>query len=173
MAEFTSPFHLLLCPSPCLCALWQIFLRGTATMATIWDDIPLEEVFSAGLGQWLTPESRCFGDKGDVEDITEGQWSLAEPVSLTHRYLADLDGSSQRISFPPSNLIILATIWLLVTRAGVWYFSRGMNRSASPTQPEGTRSRESGHVILTPSRRKPANTSSTPSFNPTNLNSTT
>lgn len=22
--------------------------------------------------KWLTCESRCFGDKGDVEDITEG-----------------------------------------------------------------------------------------------------
>ena len=24
------------------------------------------------LDRWLSPKSRCFGDKGDVEDITEG-----------------------------------------------------------------------------------------------------
>ena len=24
------------------------------------------------LDHWLSPKSRCFGDKGDVEDITEG-----------------------------------------------------------------------------------------------------
>ena len=24
------------------------------------------------LEHWLSPNSRCFGDKGDVEDITEG-----------------------------------------------------------------------------------------------------
>ena len=24
------------------------------------------------LDHWLSPNSRCFGDKGDVEDITEG-----------------------------------------------------------------------------------------------------
>ena len=24
------------------------------------------------LGHWLNCRSRCFGDKGDVEDITEG-----------------------------------------------------------------------------------------------------
>lgn len=24
------------------------------------------------LDRWLSCESRCFGDKGDVEDITEG-----------------------------------------------------------------------------------------------------
>ena len=36
------------------------------------------------LDRWLTCESRCFGDKGDVEDITEGQpkWGLCHHWNL-------------------------------------------------------------------------------------------
>lgn len=44
------------------------------------DGIILDEAFNASLGQWLSFRSRCFGDKGDVEDITEG---LIHLVSLT------------------------------------------------------------------------------------------
>lgn len=33
----------------------------------------LDEQSSLELGRWLNVECRCFGDKGDVEDITEGQ----------------------------------------------------------------------------------------------------
>ena len=33
------------------------------------DDLDPQEV---GFGRWLNCLSRCFGDKGDVEDITEG-----------------------------------------------------------------------------------------------------
>lgn len=36
-------------------------------------DTQLDEGFDPELRHWLTCESRCFGDKGDVEDITEGQ----------------------------------------------------------------------------------------------------
>lgn len=40
------------------------------------DDFALDELTvdeaPAGLGHWLNLYSRCFGDKGDVEDITEG-----------------------------------------------------------------------------------------------------
>ena len=32
-----------------------------------------EEAYDTDLGRWLSCKSRCFGDKGDVEDITEGQ----------------------------------------------------------------------------------------------------
>lgn len=39
----------------------------------------MEEAFDAqpslgGLERWLNYQSRCFGDKGDVEDITEGSF---------------------------------------------------------------------------------------------------
>ena len=37
------------------------------------DEVPDEEAWDTELGHWLNCESRCFGDKGDVEDITEGQ----------------------------------------------------------------------------------------------------
>lgn len=42
-------------------------------------DIDMEGVLHDGnvdheLKHWLKCESRCFGDKGDVEDITEGQF---------------------------------------------------------------------------------------------------
>ena len=37
------------------------------------DDVPCGELQNAGVAQWLNCRSRCFGDKGDVEDITEGQ----------------------------------------------------------------------------------------------------
>ena len=32
------------------------------------------------LDHWLSLKSRCFGDKGDVEDITEGEPSHLEMV---------------------------------------------------------------------------------------------
>jgi len=36
------------------------------------DRAALDAAADAGLAQWLNCKSRCFGDKGDVEDITEG-----------------------------------------------------------------------------------------------------
>lgn len=36
------------------------------------EDPSLDGAFDPELTHWLTCESRCFGDKGDVEDITEG-----------------------------------------------------------------------------------------------------
>lgn len=37
------------------------------------DQITPDEARATGLEHWLNSQSRCFGDKGDVEDITEGQ----------------------------------------------------------------------------------------------------
>lgn len=37
------------------------------------EDISLDGQDNPELKCWLNCESRCFGDKGDVEDITEGQ----------------------------------------------------------------------------------------------------
>ena len=37
------------------------------------DDSDREDGWHDELGHWLNLDARCFGDKGDVEDITEGQ----------------------------------------------------------------------------------------------------
>ena len=36
------------------------------------EELDYYEAWRTELGHWLKAESRCFGDKGDVEDITEG-----------------------------------------------------------------------------------------------------
>lgn len=36
------------------------------------DELTPEEALNTDLGRWLNSQCRCFGDKGDVEDITEG-----------------------------------------------------------------------------------------------------
>lgn len=43
------------------------------------------------LDRWLNCETRCFGDKGDVEDITEGQPKLREGYATTGIRLANID----------------------------------------------------------------------------------
>jgi hypothetical protein len=55
--------------------------------------------------------SRCFGDKGDVEDITEGTCKL----SNTTRW--GLTDSTQQISFPRWSSTRRATTLPLVTKA--------------------------------------------------------
>lgn len=40
------------------------------------DDLDVEEAWFTEYGHWLKPGIRCFGDKGDVEDITEGKCAL-------------------------------------------------------------------------------------------------
>lgn len=46
--------------------------------------------------RWLNHQSRCFGDKGDVEDITEGPFTLGRTVvemldnHYSRVYLADI-----------------------------------------------------------------------------------
>lgn len=41
------------------------------------DELTIDEARVTGLSHWLNSQSRCFGDKGDVEDITEGRTALA------------------------------------------------------------------------------------------------
>lgn len=48
----------------------SVYLNKEASLQEA--DVP-DLAFDSGLGQWLKCESRCFGDKGDVEDITEGR----------------------------------------------------------------------------------------------------
>ena len=45
------------------------------------EDLAIDEAWNSELGQWLNVESRCFGDKGDVEDITEGEHTCAKHLS--------------------------------------------------------------------------------------------
>lgn len=35
-------------------------------------ELTVDEARATGLGHWLNSHSRCFGDKGEVGDITEG-----------------------------------------------------------------------------------------------------
>lgn len=64
----------------------EYFLHDTFTLPAITQrlvdhtsfpsmEVALEEVeaYKAEWGHWLNCETRCFGDKGDVEDITEGK----------------------------------------------------------------------------------------------------
>lgn len=37
------------------------------------DNLCHNDAWNTTLGHWLNIDARCFGDKGDVEDITEGQ----------------------------------------------------------------------------------------------------
>ena len=53
------------------------------------------------LDHWLNCESRCFGDKGDVEDITEGQSKLQDDCATTGIMFADVISSHQRTSYQP------------------------------------------------------------------------
>lgn len=63
-----------------------------------------------GLDRWLNCESRCFGDKGDVEDITEGESEIHKVCATTGIRLADMIVSQQRTSFPLWNSITRAII---------------------------------------------------------------
>ena len=45
------------------------YRRNQSTMMEI---APFNKANDPELDHWLSPKSRCFGDKGDVEDITEG-----------------------------------------------------------------------------------------------------
>lgn len=42
------------------------------------NDLTSDEAHATGLEHWLKTKSRCFGDKGDVEDITEGRTSMSQ-----------------------------------------------------------------------------------------------
>jgi len=91
--------------------------------------------------------AQCFGDKGDVEDITEGNETfsscllrvlrMSPPAPLRPRPLRDARStvsavsltyskSGQPISFPPSSLILVETTSQRVTRAVVWCYSSEM-----------------------------------------------
>ena len=45
----------------------------TVLQRSSMDDLLEEQAWKTKLEHWLRFDTRCFGDKGDVEDITEGQ----------------------------------------------------------------------------------------------------
>ena len=47
------------------------FLQDTTRVCVVW-----KVLWEAVAGQYVTDHPRCFGDKGDVEDITEGVFNL-------------------------------------------------------------------------------------------------
>lgn len=55
------------------------------------EDLPVDKAWTSELGQWLNVESRCFGDKGDVEDITEGEHACAERAIAAAKYATKAD----------------------------------------------------------------------------------
>ena len=71
---------------------------------------------SAWGAHWLNGSFRCFGDKGDVEDITEGQLhqSCQQYIIPFCTFLTLLP--QQLTSFPPSSSTTLAITWLLATK---------------------------------------------------------
>lgn len=68
----------------------------------------------------LTTTTRCFGDKGDVEDITEGMSSYLAwaPNVIVSTWIDPTDQRHQPTSYRPLNSTIRAIIWQLATRAG-------------------------------------------------------
>jgi hypothetical protein len=150
--------------SPCslLASSLCSFIARLADAPTIYQSYKLSLLFPSGGRStdlyvpnraYLTPSypmdpdasggwrfAQCFGDKGDVEDITEGIytsslclfWALrtSPPASLRPRPLRDSCSivpvvslthlkSGQPISFPPSNLILLETTSQRAIRAVV------------------------------------------------------
>ena len=52
-------------------------LRTTHVGILTMEATLLDEQSLADFEHWLNVECRCFGDKGDVEDITEGQYAVS------------------------------------------------------------------------------------------------
>lgn len=125
---------------------------------------------------WLNHFLRCFGDKGDVEDITEG--SYFGPRTRFCKSLAYADMLLLVIADIISTVEFDHTGNYLATgdKGGrVVLFERNETVSGSSV---GHTRRDSTlrlykTAVLTQSRRRPANINSIPSFSPMNLNSTT
>lgn len=120
--------------------------------------------------------SRCFGDKGDVEDITEGlcfdhQVSLlfASAPPQVHAYavfISQLTPSpTQRISYLPSNSMKRVIIWPRVTKEVESFSSSAIGLYVIDPSLAGATDRLC--------RRRLASTSFTPSSNHTSQSSIT
>lgn len=83
-------------------------------------ELDVEQEHASGLEHWLNCEIRCFGDKGDVEDITEGGPPCSPASSLptsSSNFNTDPDITFQPTSYPPSSSITQETIWRPETKA--------------------------------------------------------
>jgi hypothetical protein len=123
------------------------------------------------LSSWLlcvsANASRCFGDKGDVEDITEGSWHKSALVS-PHGIQCGVSIADYRLADIISTVEFDQTGNYLATgdKGGrVVLFERNETVHVFPPSTRTLR--------LTRSRKKPASTSFTPSSNRTSPSSTT
>lgn len=79
----------------------------------------IEEEISAWGAHWLNGTFRCFGDKGDVEDITEGQLHQTSQ-QFTRPFCSSLTLLPQQLtSFPPSSSTTPAITWRPATKGAV------------------------------------------------------
>ena len=54
------------------CSVLRLTTKYWRTLSIMMEIALLNKANDPELDHWLSPKSRCFGDKGDVEDITEG-----------------------------------------------------------------------------------------------------
>ena len=156
-------------------------INGYLELQVSMEELNISDAWESELGHWLNSELRCFGDKGDVEDITEGQLSRA-PKHKSFLF-ADTLLSLQPTLYQPSSSIIPAITLQQETKVVEWCYSKGMNQSVyipspriPPTRPNHDDHRGdilSAQDCLIRSRKKLASTSSTRNSSPTNQNSTT
>lgn len=122
---------------------------------------------ASGSGQWRF--AQCFGDKGEVEDITEGLLASLSPIQGHILHLLNATNmSSQPISSQPWNSITLVITLRQAIKVDGSYYLNGTMRCVIQTV--------SSHCRVsyrTDSRKRVASTSFTPSFSRMNQNSTT
>src|SRR5258708_24994052 len=113
--------------------------------------------------------AQCFGDKGEVDDITEGTLFISIPRFCMLRYCPDLLSLDQPISFRRWSSIIPGVISRQATRAVEWSSSSGMRWCVSRGPQEPTYNSFDPYS----SRRRVASTGFTPSSNLMNQSSIT
>lgn len=101
-------------------------INGYLQLQVSMEELNISDAWKSELGNWLNAELRCFGDKGDVEDITEGQLSRA-PKHKSFLF-ADSLLSLQPTLYQLSSSTILAITLQQETKVVEWYYSRGMNQ---------------------------------------------
>ena len=75
--------------------------QWTLSVHLMMEHILPKKAHDSEFGGWLKCNSRCFGDKGDVEDITEGLPNLGEGHITAEIRLADVVVLHQRTSYQP------------------------------------------------------------------------
>jgi hypothetical protein len=131
----------------------------------------------SGSGGWRF--AQCFGDKGEVEDITEGV-HYPSPLACLIELSLIQSCTAQRILSRRLSSTQRGIIWQQGTRVAESFSSSAMSRYASDyfsaplTADGGYDPRRSVHIVdYASDRKKAASTNSIQSFNPMNPSSTT